>query len=1358
MAIESAANFSRLARTGLVSFIGMLSLCCAAQAQVKESVTSGSIIPLSHSTSWCQIFNVDIAPNGDALFLDVCGGSGQHGSIYQLSAGSTTFQTVTASIDTNGTYWNEAMAMDAQGTIYITDRYNGSIPLIRVPYNPADGTWDFSLDGDSWEPTIAGGNLAKYGTYGATFFNSSKRDGSGILFVSQQNENDIIAIPVNAGGTVPNFTAGPNIGTPQYQTIVGGLKDTVIPMTTDVNGNLYFMENPGDQPSQRDTGIWFVPASTITACMASSASGGSQSPGTACITGEAGLSRIDPGNTEKFNGITIDADGNAYVTDQDDSYGGTRNGLLEIPNESGSPYGVTASSFNFNDVEYLSPVGANAEPTIDPRGFIWLPTGTNTLYNPNGATTGIPGTGNLVLYQLGALNLGSTPVGTQSATGIVFYTFSGSVMPSSLTFSQPGGGTDFSAVTTNPYPPATGNAPTVPCAATTSGMQNTYIAYDYCEYWVGLTPQGTNAVGSVSGQLSMLDSSNNVIPGSTINLNGVGQGPAAALLIPANQTPLATALVSPQQVAGDSLGNSYVADSGSGKVLMFPAGSTTASAGTSIGTFKAPTGVAVDGFGDVYVGDSGSVIEIPAVQGVLQTTQKTLVSGLGPNLNLAVDGTGDVYAADPSNARVVKIYNSQFSMVYEPPYVSSSSTATTPTTIGSGFTKPTAVAVDDAGDVYVADGKNLDEINFWDGQTTITSDLTTPVTGLAVDPSESVYVAQSGGVIRIPLVTSGTTSSLQYNDAADIDSGGVTSPNGIGIDGIGNIYVTASSYGLSTIDSTSGEAETTNVTTPNVLLLNGALVNFGLVSQFTQSPPIDVNVYNIGNEPLTLTGETFGGTNAIDYQGGIEEDGVNPCALSGPTMIASATACQLGTTVTAQGLGLSQGTMAVATNAVNAPITNAVLEAYSSDLLCRTLTTITLNPSTGLLYPGSTTISSVTVPDPANPCAAGGVPQGGTIQLTLVPQAAGSSETTQKQVLAANGQATFNLTGLNGGTYEVFVSYAGDTVYGGSSSSRTFTFTVAQATPTVTLSEPSGITPTYGTYYILQGATATLQASVTSTLGSPTGSVQIVNNGASPADSTQNPITLSANGTATFNTSNLAVGTYNLTAAYSGDTNFAPITSPVVTIVVIQPSALITADPASLTIAAGSSGTSTLTITPLEGYGPQNGVQMYCEVTPVDTVPPNAECTFDVPLVQFDSTIGAAPTPQITHVTITSNIPVNESAVRTGKSPIVFAGMFGLSLLGLVLRRKGKFHRSPLTMLCLMLLFAGTLAGFTGCTNSSYTHTPPPVVVTTPPGTYNVSIYTLDLTTNQISSLPFTLSVTITGSATGSVQGSKTSN
>src|SRR5581483_5577306 len=139
--------------------------------------------------------------------------------------------------------------------------------------------------------------------------------------------------------------------------------------------------------------------------------------------------------------------------------------------------------------------------------------------------------------------------------GVVFFTFSGSVTPSSIVLTQPNGGGDFIASSTNPNPAPAGTTPAIPCTAGT-----TYNTYSSCQYWVALDPSGTNAVGNEQGQISMLDKSSNVISGSTAYLQGIGVGPAAALLAPVAQTPLATSLTQPAQVAGDSLGNAYVAD------------------------------------------------------------------------------------------------------------------------------------------------------------------------------------------------------------------------------------------------------------------------------------------------------------------------------------------------------------------------------------------------------------------------------------------------------------------------------------------------------------------------------------------------------------------------------------------------------------------------------------------------------------------------------------------------------------------------------------------------------------------------------------------------------------------------------
>ena len=72
-----------------------------------------------------------------------------------------------------------------------------------------------------------------------------------------------------------------------------------------------------------------------------------------------------------------------------------------------------------------------------------------------------------------------------------------------------------------------------------------------------------------------------------------------------------------------------------------------------------------------------------------------MAAGLGNKLNLAVDGAGNLYVADQTNGRVIKIADP----------ATESTLANQNLPVGSGFTAPSAVAVDTAGNVFVADGE-----------------------------------------------------------------------------------------------------------------------------------------------------------------------------------------------------------------------------------------------------------------------------------------------------------------------------------------------------------------------------------------------------------------------------------------------------------------------------------------------------------------------------------------------------------------------------------------------------------------------------------------------------------------------------
>jgi hypothetical protein len=351
----------------------------------------------------------------------------------------------------------------------------------------------------------------------------------------------------------------------------------------------------------------------------------------------------------------------------------------------------------------------------------------------------------------------------------------------------------------------------------------------------------------------------------------------------------------------------------------------------------------------------------------------------------------------------------------------------------------------------------------------------------------------------------------------------------------------------------------------------------------------------------------------------------------------------------------------------------------------------------------------------------------------------------QTVALDANGVAQFSYKGLVGDPagkpYSVGATYGGDgantTDTGYAVSTASATFDVSPAASVITSTWPTTPAP----LYVLLGSTNLLTINVSSLVGgTPTGTVNVMN-GATILET----VTLDGNGNAQYNTSGLAgsrvpakLGTYNLTIVYSGDQNYATTSYNLPTFEVIPTRLLITSDPASLTTTAGVAVTATLTLQPLVTFT-STDVQFLpgCVIT---SLPQNAYCTFDVTTLQFYSS-----SPQTIHVTVSTNVPVNSgssAALRKGPAPWALAGIFGFGLVGLAFGKKTRFNGRALTILCLVLLLAGSVFSVTACTNGSYTHTPAAAVAVTPAGTTNIIIQATD-SNGTVISLPFTLPITV---------------
>ena len=972
----------------------------------------------------------------------------------------------------------------------------------------------------------------------------------------------------------------------------------------------------------------------------------------------------------------------------------------------------------------------------------------------------------------GAIAAGASGATAATATlgqaQTLYYMFTKPTTVSSFSLAQPSGA-NFTRVTSNPMLNATATSMVPICTDGAmypgfSANETTSSAYSYCTYYAQLN---TPIAGSVQGEVQLLDDTNAVIEGSNAYLNGIGQGAAVSAVSSAVVQPIASGLNDPLQVAADLWGNTYVADHALKAIEKYPAGTTSPTSGKVVGSgLTGPTGVAVDGVGNLYIADAGKVIEIPYVNGSLASSQQTTIaSGFGTgNLSLAADGMGDVFVADQQKARVVEIPNPQTNFLLSgQPFPVLGANA--------GFKGPSAIATDSSGNVWVADGSNLWEIDmpFGVANEVITGGLPSTVTGLAVDPSGSVFVAGQAGLVWIPYNT--TTGSLNINAQVQISNGlgngsSPAVPYGLALDGTQNLYAT---YGSGT---TAGLAQ---------LGISGTF-DFNSYGEINPNVPfeVDAQLLNVGNQPLTLADlstDAITGTNAANFTLAAASLNSPPCGSA--TVAPPGGSCYLGIVLQAPSAGANAASVAVMSNAANA--TAGLNIAMSGNVVVdfRPGTQITIAPIANSDYPGSASIK-VTV---ASADATYGTPLG-SVRLSV--GSANGNQPRQEVQLDGSGTATFNYTNLQGGSYTVNANYTGygeagaaqntcsstgSLCFAGSASKASFT--VNRIAPAYVLGPPvtnsaclsnSGdcapnatlVTTWSGNTYVQVSKPVWIVGSVTSKVGTPTGTITFTQNG-KPVDPTQGvngAMALNGNGIAMFSLQNLSTGAYNLTAMYSGDTNYLPQTFQIPTFYVIVPSVQVTAS-SSVSITAGTPTQVTLTLKPLVGFS--GDVSLECNssdapvklASPSTIMPPYSQCTF----IYANTVTGTSPVgksgPDATTITatISTNVPVNggtTSALAARPVPWELAGVFGIGLLGLIAGRR-RLNRY-LSLICLGAVLSGVFMGMTSCTNAGYSTPPPAPKVKTPAGTYSVQIVTYDpnaLQQNSLTTPMFTLPVTV---------------
>jgi Bacterial Ig-like domain (group 3) len=232
--------------------------------------------------------------------------------------------------------------------------------------------------------------------------------------------------------------------------------------------------------------------------------------------------------------------------------------------------------------------------------------------------------------------------------------------------------------------------------------------------------------------------------------------------------------------SGNILANTYIYGPGVGPAITFSPSPTIQVAPD--GNYHSSLGVAVDAKNDVFVSEEGGVYEILAVNGSIPATPTINPIGGGYDIpfGVAVDGAGNVFVADTFNNAVEEVL--AVNGVIPP--------GATPVTIAS-LNKPYGIAVDRSGNIFISQQSEqvISEIPLVGGQYGSPVGLVggSPAISLTVDGSGNLFFAdpEHSKVEEVMAVNGVIPASPTIKTLGS----GFNSPTSVAVDAAGNVYV-----------------------------------------------------------------------------------------------------------------------------------------------------------------------------------------------------------------------------------------------------------------------------------------------------------------------------------------------------------------------------------------------------------------------------------------------------------------------------------------------------------------------------------------------------------------------------------------
>ncbi len=612
----------------------------------------------------------------------------------------------------------------------------------------------------------------------------------------------------------------------------------------------------------------------------------------------------------------------------------------------------------------------------------------------------------------------------------------------------------------------------------------------------------------------------------------------------AGQTVLATTvpLARPSAIAFDASGNLYLAETNHHAVVKVdPSGNLTTIAGTGVQGFAgdggpataamldSPTGLALDAAGDVYVADSHNqrVRRIDAISGVITTIAGDGTAGYsgdgGPGtaaaLNrpgaLAVDAAGNVYIADTNNHRVRCIDAQAGSISTVAGDGVQGYSGDGGPAVAAEIDSPDGLAVSAAGVLYLADTHN--------------------------QRIRAVNLAAGTGAAGIITTIAGTGVSGSSGDVLAAAQAALAGPRGLTVDAQGNLYLAdTNNQRIRRIDATTGAITTVVGTGTQGFLGDGSAATAAALDS-----PRAVALAPAGANAAALTLADTGNRRVrqvandatVQTIAGLGGAAAGTLTLAAPSVVSygtGAVTATLQTTTAATGAvtfldvsgasPVTLGSIGLSANAATESL--ASLNAGSHTLIATYAGDATHQAATSTA--ATIDIRSTALIASANPMTTS---YGAPLPTTLTGSVSGLLAQDAGRVMV--NFSTSATVASAPGSYPIVARISGAAAanYQLSLAADSGQFTIARAPVTVSLTALANA--------FAVGAPESFTAQVISTTsGTPTGSATLFDGSTALQTSA-----ISSGGVAVFTISSLAAGTHTLTASYTGSADYRTATS-----------------------------------------------------------------------------------------------------------------------------------------------------------------------------------------------------------------------